>query len=966
MEKLGQNEIYSQLLGQHPILRTYKGDELINEYTPLYTPPLDWRDIRSDCPNNSIALYAAHGRINNPNYNIKKVTGAVKYTVVGNPTIIDGIASNFSTSNYLRTSSNWAQINTKFDIVICARPSGGSALMCIGSGESGKMKLYFSTSKITFQTGNSSQDDLVIETTFSNNLFYYIRIKRNESTTFLSYSTDGTNWQSEISGNLVYTSQSNFMRFGYNANIPSTFGGSIDLNQTYVKVNNEMWFGSQMQLISANPNIYLQTTGTQYINTGIIPDSDTSLEVCASNFDMVGNNEWLFGSRTSYLNASFGLYSGGSNYIDTWGGQTTSSSSFDLSNKSIVLKDTTKTYVDGTQQFSYNSETWTGTYPMFLFCLNNGGNRAGIYSGTKIYYSKTTKSTLQQHLVPVPQGLVIGNFTCPSNGMFDIVEQKFYGNQGTGDFIYGNDSSETITYNNLGFTATCTGGYKVFIDGNQYGGIRTSGSQCNIIWSQSGINTGNNIITPSALKAHKIWIEPATEGNNITVFNCSRVADSGYEEQGVLWIHFNIENSIAIGWLLNKYNYYKNWLTTAITAKNNILKGDVYFTFYDCKSLEYVPLIDGSNISSAAENFFAGCEKLPKITLKNINIKQYTPACFNNCKVLKQIKFKNVSVTGTNINNFFKNCYALTQLPDFVNWTNVTSAKDFLTEATNLSDTVIDASAARGLKAIGCHGSSTNFMSGLKGLRVSSQAPFNDGTAPQINVSYTGMDRDALVQLFNDLPTVTGGQVINVTGCTGNQNKLTIVGSPIIQDSVVNGFSSSNYLELPSWKDEGNDIDMAISFMLPDSYPNYSRALNSFGNSANNTSYFSILAYKGGLAFRINNNESISINYSLQNNILYKARLTRISGTYTLFLLDENETVLGTSSLQSSFLLANGESAIMKIGYENRILGAEFPGNIYLDNTYIKVNNELWFGREQYLLPEDKAIATNKGWTLTL
>ena len=240
MEKLGQNEIYSQLLGQHPILRTYKGEDLINEYTPLYTPPLDWRDIRSDCPNNSIALYAAHGRINNPNYNIKKVTGAVKYTVVGNPTIIDGIASNFSTSNYLRTSSNWAQVNTKFDIVICARPSGGSALMCIGSGESGKMKLYFSTSKIAFQTGNSSQDDLVIETTFSNNLFYYIRIKRNENTTFLSYSIDGTNWQSEISGNLVYTSQSNFMRFGYNANIPSTFGGSIDLNQTYIKVNNEI------------------------------------------------------------------------------------------------------------------------------------------------------------------------------------------------------------------------------------------------------------------------------------------------------------------------------------------------------------------------------------------------------------------------------------------------------------------------------------------------------------------------------------------------------------------------------------------------------------------------------------------------------------------------------------------------------------------------------------------------------
>ncbi len=43
-----------------------------------------------------------------------------------------------------------------------------------------------------------------------------------------------------------------------------------------------------------------------------------------------------------------------------------------------------------------------------------------------------------------------------------------------------------------------------------------------------------------------------------------------------------------------------------------------------------------------------------------------------------------------------------------------------------------------------------------------------------------------------------------------------------------------------------------------------------------------------------------------------------------------------------------------------------FKGSINLNTTYIKVNNELWFNREQYLLPEDKAIATNKNWTLAL
>ena len=54
---------------------------------------------------------------------------------------------------------------------------------------------------------------------------------------------------------------------------------------------------------------------------------------------------------------------------------------------------------------------------------------------TKIYQN----GVLVRHFVPVPCGLQIGDFVVPSNGMWDIVEQKFYGNMGTGDFIYGVD-----------------------------------------------------------------------------------------------------------------------------------------------------------------------------------------------------------------------------------------------------------------------------------------------------------------------------------------------------------------------------------------------------------------------------------------------------------------------------------------------------------------------------------------------
>ena len=57
-----------------------------------------------------------------------------------------------------------------------------------------------------------------------------------------------------------------------------------------------------------------------------------------------------------------------------------------------------------------------------------------------MYYAKIwDNDTLVRHFVPVPCGLQIGDFVVPSNGMWDIVEQKFYGNMGTGDFIYGVD-----------------------------------------------------------------------------------------------------------------------------------------------------------------------------------------------------------------------------------------------------------------------------------------------------------------------------------------------------------------------------------------------------------------------------------------------------------------------------------------------------------------------------------------------
>ena len=307
--------------------------------------------------------------------------------------------------------------------------------------------------------------------------------------------------------------------------------------------------------------------------------------------------------------------------------------------------------------------------------------------------------------------------------------------------LYAGHPADYSEYDNLGFTATCTGGYNVFIDGVQYGTTYASGAQCDITWSTSGITTGDDITTPSAMKAHKIWIIPATEGAEITAFKCMRVAASGNEEQGVLWAHLNLTNTIN---LTRDFAYdggNNNPLMEALTAKNNLVKvNGLSVCFYNNTSLSYVPTIDGQNNTMEIYGLFY------RTAIKKVDI--------------KNLKFAEGSIA-------FYSCYNLEELPKGIDYSDATNMSYFLFYNYALKDTVLDVSAATGLTRIGLNGAT-----GIKGLRVSNQAPFNS-SEPQIDIRETGLDRTALVQLFNDLPTVSDGQIVNITGTAGESSLTT-------------------------------------------------------------------------------------------------------------------------------------------------------------------------------------------------
>ena len=196
------------------------------------------------------------------------------------------------------------------------------------------------------------------------------------------------------------------------------------------------------QLIAANENIYLESTGTQWIDTGFIANQDTRIVAYAQ---AATKTIAFFGSRTSRVKDAFYFLCTDRDYYRTdYGSYAIDLQQCKHNQKLLIDKNkniTTLTYEDLT------TYTNTITYHQFttplsigIFALNYPAGIDLAPVGTIFYYIKIwDNDVLVRHFVPVPCGLKIGDFVVPSNGMWDIVEQKFYGNMGTGDFIYGVD-----------------------------------------------------------------------------------------------------------------------------------------------------------------------------------------------------------------------------------------------------------------------------------------------------------------------------------------------------------------------------------------------------------------------------------------------------------------------------------------------------------------------------------------------
>ena len=181
---------------------------------------------------------------------------------------------------------------------------------------------------------------------------------------------------------------------------------------------------------------YIESTGTQYINTGFTPNNLSACEVMLSCTSVSDTANGCFGAAgANYTTNAFEFYYNGKvcnlGFGDTPFRYTSTISVNDILTVKISQKERT-VLLNNTQLCSDIPAEETFTCPTTF--ITHALNRAGTiqyYSSTRLYSCKLwDNDTLIRNFVPCQN-------SSGTIGLYDAVNSKFYTNAGTGTFIAG-------------------------------------------------------------------------------------------------------------------------------------------------------------------------------------------------------------------------------------------------------------------------------------------------------------------------------------------------------------------------------------------------------------------------------------------------------------------------------------------------------------------------------------------------
>lgn len=333
-------------------------------------------------------------------------------------------------------------------------------------------------------------------------------------------------------------------------------------------------------------------------------------------------------------------------------------------------------------------------------------------------------------------------------------------------FLVGH-SADYSTYPQFSVQATLStaaNSYEVYVDGVKQA-TTASGSSTTLVWQTLALSTGTDVTYPAALRTHVVRVTPAVGTDTISAI---KLVTNTSNEQGVLWVHTTCANAVNYQNFLSPSTTVKCLLCEAFTGAGGVIYfSNFYNSLRNCTALKHLDILDGKSGSSVSfSSGFAGTA-IKKLRLRNFTVSTQNYDMFNNMPYLQEICAENVVLRGL-YGNMFVDCPYLKQLPCFSSVASFESGSSYrVVNCPSLADTFLDLSYITSVPRILIYGTSAKPMRGIKGVVLSTSMTINGTSSPQINLEYTGLNKAALVALFNSLPTVEDGQVCDITGATG-------------------------------------------------------------------------------------------------------------------------------------------------------------------------------------------------------
>lgn len=180
---------------------------------------------------------------------------------------------------------------------------------------------------------------------------------------------------------------------------------------------------------------YIQSSGTQYIDTGFKPNQDTRV-TCDFEYISSVEEQTIFMARRTSAQDQFGLFHNTAGWTFRYGANSAENNTIGIMDRILLDINKNVATLNGVKLTNSAATFNTGTNLM-LFVRNTNGT-LNNYAIAKLYacsiYSDET--TMIRNFIPCknPSGVI---------GLYDLVNNQFYQNAGTGTFIAGPEIPST-------------------------------------------------------------------------------------------------------------------------------------------------------------------------------------------------------------------------------------------------------------------------------------------------------------------------------------------------------------------------------------------------------------------------------------------------------------------------------------------------------------------------------------------